>query len=172
MAAKTPLRAAWPAWNGFVMEPKFSLSPEASEAATPSAWRVCSASSARRRAAAAAQPRADDRAQRGAALGAHERAHGARGGLGGAGQHDAQRVERGAADLDDRGVRTLAQRGLDDEFGETGGGAHGRHDSGQGRPLQGEGPWPTISPEVTIVPATINRRVLLKSRPVGEPKPT
>ena len=55
-AANTPLRAAWPAWNGLVIEPKFSLRPEAREAASPSACRVCTRSRPSTLAAAAAQP--------------------------------------------------------------------------------------------------------------------
>src|SRR5206468_11725791 len=56
-AARMPLCAAWPAWYGFVIEPKFSLSPDAIEAAMPRAWRVWLTSSPRSLDAAAAQPR-------------------------------------------------------------------------------------------------------------------
>ena len=57
MAAHTPLRAAWPAWKGLVIEPKFSFRPEARDAAMPSAARVVVTSRSRTFAAAAAQAR-------------------------------------------------------------------------------------------------------------------
>jgi hypothetical protein len=54
--AVTAFSAAWPAWYGLVIEPKFSLRPDASDAAMPRACVVCAMSSPRSRAAAAAQP--------------------------------------------------------------------------------------------------------------------
>ena len=55
-AATTPLRAASPACSGFTIVPKFSLRPEASDAAMASAWPVAPASSPSSRDAAAAAP--------------------------------------------------------------------------------------------------------------------
>ena len=72
--------------------------------------------------------RADDGGERDAALGPDDPAHDAGDGLGGARQHDAERVERGAAHPDHDVGRAFLERGLDDELGEAGGGAHGRHD--------------------------------------------
>jgi hypothetical protein len=53
-AAVTPDCAARPAWNGFVMVPKFATTPAESEAAIPSAIVACSGSRRRRLAQAAA----------------------------------------------------------------------------------------------------------------------
>ncbi len=50
----TPQRAAWPAWKGLVMVPKLRSSPDAWEAARPSALRSWATLSPSRRAAAAA----------------------------------------------------------------------------------------------------------------------
>ena len=55
-AATMPLRAARPAWSGFTIVPKFSFTPDASDAAIASACAAASASSPRMRAAAAAAP--------------------------------------------------------------------------------------------------------------------
>ena len=55
-AARTPLRAASPAWSGFTIVPKFSLRPEASDAAIASACPAVFASSPNRRDTAAAAP--------------------------------------------------------------------------------------------------------------------
>ena len=56
-AASTPLRAASPAWSGFVMVPKFCRNPPAFEAAIPSAIWTCGPVNRRRFAAAATAPR-------------------------------------------------------------------------------------------------------------------
>src|SRR5438093_1320904 len=108
---------------------------------------------------------AEHRAEGNAAFRARDRAHAPRDGLRRPRDHDADRVERGASRLRQHRVGTVAQRRLDDELGEAGGGCHGRHDSGGSGRLQGTSGWTTI-------PAMTNRRVLLKNRPVGEPKPT
>jgi hypothetical protein len=71
---------------------------------------------------------------------------GLNGRLAGAGQHHAHRVEGRATDLHDRGIGAVAQRGLHDELGETGGGGHGPHDNGRPTRLQGDRAWPTIAP--------------------------
>ena len=90
--------------------------------------------------------------------------------LGGAGQHHAERVERGAAHLGEGGVGTVAQRGLDDELGEAGGGASWPHDSGGPRAVaRRPGVADNPRPEDHRAAMT-NRRVLLRSRPVGEPQ--
>ena len=56
-AASTPLRAASPAWSGFVMVPKFCRNPPAFEAAIPSAIWTCGPVNPRMLAAAATAPR-------------------------------------------------------------------------------------------------------------------
>src|SRR2546430_11301218 len=146
-----PLCAAWPAWDGFVIAPKFSLSPGAVGEGRPPRRRP--------------QRGAEHGAEGNAASRPRDRAHAPRDRLRRPREHDADRVERGAARLRQHRVGTVAQRRLDDELGEAGGGCHGRHDSGGSGRLQGTGRWTTI-------PAMTNRRVLLKNRPVGEPKPT
>src|SRR5207247_1051523 len=128
-----PLCAAWPAWYGFVIEPKFSLSPDAIEAAMPRAWRVWLTSSPRSLDAAAGGARgavgegcpprrrpqrgAEHRAEGNAAFRARDRAHAPRDGLRRPRDHDADRVERGASRLRQHRVGTVAQRRLDDELG-------------------------------------------------------
>jgi hypothetical protein len=71
---------------------------------------------------------ADDGGERDPAFGADHAPHDARHGLAGAGEHHAERVERGAPNLHDCFRRAFLERRLDDELGETGGGAHERHD--------------------------------------------
>ena len=56
-AAVTPLRAALPTWKGFVMLSIMVRKPDASEAATPRAERMRSASSPITRAPATAAPK-------------------------------------------------------------------------------------------------------------------
>jgi hypothetical protein len=56
-AATTPASAAWPAWNGFDMVPKFSRSSPDWLAAMPNARRVRSASKPRSFASAATDPK-------------------------------------------------------------------------------------------------------------------
>ena len=51
-----PFRAARPAWSGLTMLPRFSLSPQADDAAMPSACPVCVGDRPSARAAAAAAP--------------------------------------------------------------------------------------------------------------------
>src|SRR5262249_15482386 len=112
-----------------------------------------------------AHRRAEHGAEGDAALGARDGAHALRDGLRGSRQHDTDRIQRRAASLREHGVGAVAQRGLHDEFSEPGGGRHGPHDNGASARLQATGRWTTIA-------RMTNRRVLLKSRPVGEPKPT
>ncbi len=57
IAATIPFLAAFPAWNGLVIVPKFCLSPPASEAAIPSATLVSETFTPIILAAAAAAPR-------------------------------------------------------------------------------------------------------------------
>ena len=57
IAASTPLCAALPGWNGLVMEPKTSRTPEACVPATPIAWTICSVLRCSRRPAAATDPK-------------------------------------------------------------------------------------------------------------------
>ena len=71
-----------------------------------------------------------------AAFDAGDGAHALRDRLRRAREHDADRVEDGAARLREHGVGTLTQGRLDDELGEAGGGGHGTHDSGGSRRLQ------------------------------------
>ena len=56
IAASTPLRAARPACSGFTIEPKFSLRPDASDAAIAIACAAASTLSPSNRLAAAAAP--------------------------------------------------------------------------------------------------------------------
>jgi hypothetical protein len=70
----------------------------------------------------------DDGGERDAALGADDAAHDPRDGLVRPRQHDAERIERGPTDPSERLDGAILERGLDDELGKAGGGAHDRHD--------------------------------------------
>src|SRR6185369_1543973 len=118
-----------------------------------------------------AQRRADHRAQRRPALGAGHGAHAHGDRLGGAGEDDAERVEGGPADLGQGRVGTVAQRRLDHELGEASG-VHGRTIAEALDGCKVAGPSGQSRPGGTAVPPTTNRRVLLRSRPVGEPTPS
>ncbi len=70
------------------------------------------------------EPGAHDGRQGRAALGARDRADGARGGLARAGEHHAERIERGQAHAGERFGRAVLERGLDGELREPGREAH------------------------------------------------
>ena len=57
-ADSTPVRAAWPAWKGLVMVPKFRTSPLIWEAVRPQAARSCCTFSFHSRAATVVQVKA------------------------------------------------------------------------------------------------------------------
>ena len=82
----------------------------------------------RRPAGRGREPRTDDRRERHPALGTRHLPHGARRGLGGAGEHHAERVERGQPRARDGLGRAILERRLDGELRQPGRGAHGGHD--------------------------------------------
>jgi len=82
----------------------------------------------RRPAGRGREPCTDDRRERHPALGARHLPHGTRRGLGGAGQHHAERVEHGQPRPRDGLGRAILERHLEGELRQPGRGAHGGHD--------------------------------------------
>jgi NADPH-dependent curcumin reductase CurA len=118
-----------------------------------------------------AQRRADDGAQRSAALGARDGARDRRHRLRGSGEHAPYSVQCGAPHLSEHGIRHVRGGELQHELGEVGADRHaGTITKGPGG-CKAPGRSAQSAREGPPLPANVNRRVLLKSRPVGEPKP-